>query len=133
MAKSKSTLASRQGDSFERDYLLRMGLVKPAAGVQPNSNICEHWEAAKRCAADASLHEVSSPHVVSSCALLARVASSQSTEDAEAALRWLDGMGLALALLGAVAAKELECLRGMGAVAPMVTKVDAIQSTPSRT
>lgn len=107
MAKSKSTPGMHRGDQFERDYLLRMGLVKPA--TQAPSEL-EQLDAVVFC-----------------CEFLLPVA--------QATARPGNAPEVVAAWLGALAANSRRHIAngGMGAVAPMVTQEADSQLIPSRT
>jgi hypothetical protein len=109
MAKSKSTAHTRRGDpEFEREYLVRMGLVKPAPD------------------APGELEELQ--EIVHCCEFILPVAEAGAKPGnaPELVATWLKalaaGARLAIANPG-----------GMGAVAPMVAQQLASQFNPSRT
>ncbi|WP_157572017.1 hypothetical protein [Hydrogenophaga taeniospiralis] len=102
MAKPKSTSRVRRGDpEFERDYLLRMGLVK-AAGLAP---------------LDWSAHLGELQELLSSCEFLLPVAevSARPGNAPEVVALWLKAVA-------ATARIRIANCGGMGAVAPMVTQ-----------
>lgn len=99
MAKSKSTPGMHRGDQFERDYLLRMGLLKPA--TQAPSELEQLRE------------------VASCCEYLLPIAQAAACPGnaPELVAKWLKAV--------AAVAQRAIANGGMGAVAPMVTqKVD---------
>ncbi len=92
------------------------------------------WARVCSISRSAELKDVASRQVLESAALLLRVAQCDSTEDGQAAARWLTRMGFALAMgVGAVEVMRARINGGMGAVAPMVTTVVAGRSSQSRT
>lgn len=106
MAKSKSTPGMHPGDQFERDYLLRMGLVKPATEAPELQQFRQ---------------------IVECCDYLLPVAqhTAKPGNAPEIVAAWL----IALRAL----ARDAVANGGMGAVAPMVTQEVDSQLTPSRT
>lgn len=82
------------------------------------------WARVSSLAKSARLTEFASRPVLEASALLLRVARSDSSGDAQAAARWLEHMGFALAIaVGANESLQQLIRGGMGAMAPMVTKV----------
>lgn len=108
MAKSKSNAQPRRGDpQFEREYLIRMGLLKPAT------------------MAVTELEELR--QLVVSCEFVLPVAEASAVPGNAPYLvaTWLKAVS-------ATARRAIAC-GGMGAMAPMVTQEPDSQLIPSRT
>lgn len=105
MAKSKSTRV-RRDDQFERNYLLKMGLVKPA---------------------NEAPELVQLRGIVECCDYLLPVAqhTAKPGNAPELVATWLIALR--------ATAREAIAKGGMGAVAPMVTQMQERQSDRSRT
>lgn len=107
MAKSKSTSRVRRGDpEFERDYLLRMGLLKPATNATTELD---------------QLHDL-----VQCCEFVLPVAEAGAApgNPPELVAVWLKAV--------VATARRAIASGGMGGMPPMVTQKADIQLIPSR-
>lgn len=127
MANTKFTPVSRKAPSrgtpaFERDYLLRMGYVREASQSQVVLPSGLSVEAVARTHAACSwLYD------------LIEHAQERGQKHPEGFRDWLKGVGIkTFQILLEAGIVPPEDLGGMGAVAPMQNKVDAVNSANSR-